>query len=226
MKITKNGLSRREQERLTRQAAMLNAAKELFAEKGYAGATLEEIALRAEFGKGTLYNYFPDGKEQILLAIFDQVYDGLCSLIEDSFETEETEPFRDKLESFVSNCFLFFNEQFDLFMILVKEAEQLIFSDDKERAAYFVNQQNRVLRILAAPLRDAMDRGDIREMPPDLLANLFLVTIKGYQMRHCPRDLTQSKRPLDVPSKEQVAFLTDFLLYGASSEIAVEVASQ
>ncbi|TDI71273.1 MAG: TetR/AcrR family transcriptional regulator [Bacteroidetes bacterium] len=226
MDITDNGLSRREKERLTRQAAILNAAKELFAEKGFAGATLEEIAMRAEFGKGTLYNYFPDGKEQILLAIFDQLYNGLCSLIEESFGSQEKDSFRVSLEEFVSNCFLFFNDQFNLFIILVKEAEQLIFSDDEERVAYFVKQQNRVLQTLAEPLQDAMDRGDIREMSPEQLANLILVNIKGYQMRHCPRNLTQSKRPLELPSKEQAGFLTDFLLYGVSSEKTVEVASQ
>ncbi|MEL6613746.1 MAG: helix-turn-helix domain-containing protein, partial [Bacteroidota bacterium] len=51
------GLSRRERERLARRAAMLDAATALFAEKGYASATLDEVAERAEFGKGTLYNY-------------------------------------------------------------------------------------------------------------------------------------------------------------------------
>ncbi|GMQ81083.1 MAG: TetR/AcrR family transcriptional regulator [Rhodothermia bacterium] len=223
MNTTENGLSRRERERLTRQSAMLSAATELFAEKGYAGATLDEIALRAEFGKGTLYNYFPGGKKQILLAIFDQLYDGLCALIEDSFGTEENEPFRDTMEAFVSNCFQFFYEQFNLFMILVKEAEQLIFSDDQERVAYFVQQQNRVLQTLAGPLREAMNRGDIREMPPELLANMLFVNIKGYQMRRCPRNLTQSKKPLENPSKEQAGFLTDFILYGVSSDNAVEV---
>ena len=191
MNTTENGLSRRERERLTRQSAILKAATELFAEKGYAGATLEEIAVRAEFGKGTLYNYFPGGKENILLAIFDQLYDSLCTLIEDSFGAEEKEPFRDTMEAFVSKCFLFFYEQFNLFMILVKEAEQLIFSDDKGHVAYFVKQQNRVLQTLAAPLREAMNRGDLREMPPELLANMLFVNIKGYQMRHCPKNLTQ-----------------------------------
>lgn len=224
MNPIENGLSRRERERLDRQAAMLNAAKDLFAEKGYSGATLEEIAARAEFGKGTLYNYFPGGKEQILLAIFDQLYDGLCELIEDSFQNDSRESFRDTVESFVANCFQFFYERFNLFMILVKEAEQLIFSDDADRVAYFVRQQNRVLKTLAAPLRLAMNRGDLREMPPELFANMLLVNIKGYQMRHCPRNLSKPNELPQTPTREQAAFLTDLVLYGASSKHPVEVA--
>jgi len=78
-----NSLSRKERERLLRREAMLDAAKSVFAEKGYTKATLEEIAHRAEFGKGTLYNYFPGGKEQILIAVFDQLYAGLRELIVD-----------------------------------------------------------------------------------------------------------------------------------------------
>ncbi|PSQ74919.1 MAG: hypothetical protein BRD36_01045 [Bacteroidetes bacterium QH_7_64_110] len=47
-------LSRREREQRRRRRIMLQAAQSVFAEKGYEQATLEEIAKRAEFGKGTL----------------------------------------------------------------------------------------------------------------------------------------------------------------------------
>jgi AcrR family transcriptional regulator len=66
-----SALSRRDRERLTRRSEMLSAAQEVIAEKGYGEATLEEIASRAEYGKGTLYNYFPGGKQEILLSIFE-----------------------------------------------------------------------------------------------------------------------------------------------------------
>ena len=52
---------------------MLDAALAVFAEKGYDGATLDEVAERAEFGKGTLYNYFPTSKN-FLVKMFDQVF--------------------------------------------------------------------------------------------------------------------------------------------------------
>ena len=224
MNPIENGLSRRERERLDRQLAMLNAAKDLFAEKGYAGATLEEIAARAEFGKGTLYNYFPGGKKQILLAIFDQLYDGLCELIEESFRNDNRESFRDTMESFIANCFQFFYERFNLFVILVKEAEQLIFSDDVDRVTYFVRQQSRVLETLSVPLRLAMNRGDLREMPPELFAHMLMVNLKGYQMRNCPRNRSEKGELLETPTPEQAAFLTDFILFGASSKHPVEVA--
>ncbi len=217
-----NALSRRERERLSRRTAILDAAKAVFAERGYAEATLEEIASRAEFGKGTLYNYFPEGKEQMLLAIFDQLYDGLCELIESSFSDRGSEPFRTTVKTFISNCFQFFHERFNLFMILVKESEHLIFSDNEDRVAYFTKQQERVLKTLSAPLKSAMDRGELREMPPELLAHMLFVNIKGCQMRHCPRHSTAYKRPIEKPADELATFLTELVLYGAAAPEHVE----
>ena len=217
-----NGLSRRDRERLSRQTEILDAAKTVFAERGYAGATLDEIAARAEFGKGTLYNYFPDGKEQILLAIFDQLYDGLCELIEQSFQSRETGSFENALLLFITDCFDFFSERFNLFMILVKEAERLIFSDNPERGAYFGRQQDRVIATLAIPLKAAMDRGELRSMAPELLAHMLFVNIKGCQMRHCPRQRLDIIPPADKSTDEMAQFLTDLVLFGMATPQIVE----
>src|SRR5262249_40871595 len=50
-----------------RRAAILNAARTVFARQGYASTVVDDIARQAEIGKGTLYLYFPS-KEQIYLA--------------------------------------------------------------------------------------------------------------------------------------------------------------
>ena len=57
-------LSRRERERLTHRAEILDAAEQVFARNGYHGATVEEIAQEAEFAVGTLYNFFR-GKDDL-----------------------------------------------------------------------------------------------------------------------------------------------------------------
>src|SRR3972149_6076795 len=65
-------LSRKERERIFRKKEIMDAAIRVFAEKGFNSCTLEEIAGTAEFGKGTLYNYF-QGKEEIYNAIIDTI---------------------------------------------------------------------------------------------------------------------------------------------------------
>jgi len=52
-------LRKREQNRLDRTRAILDAALSVFAEQGFAGASMEAVALRAGITKPTLYQYFP-----------------------------------------------------------------------------------------------------------------------------------------------------------------------
>lgn len=54
-------------------AAILAAASEIFSESGFAKTRIEDIASRANVGKGTVYEYFPS-KEHLLL----QCCIGLC----------------------------------------------------------------------------------------------------------------------------------------------------
>jgi len=46
---------------------------EIFREHGFAGASLSEITERTGLGKGSLYHYFPDGKEEMAKAVLDDV---------------------------------------------------------------------------------------------------------------------------------------------------------
>jgi AcrR family transcriptional regulator len=58
-------LSRRERKKLETRQGLLQAAHDLFREKGYNATTVEEITERADVAKGTFFNYFPS-KEALL----------------------------------------------------------------------------------------------------------------------------------------------------------------
>lgn len=51
-------LTRKEREFARHRVEILDAAEEIFSEKGYISATMEEIAAKAEFAVGTLYKFF------------------------------------------------------------------------------------------------------------------------------------------------------------------------
>lgn len=57
---------------MTREA-LIDAAMDVFAEKGFHGCSLEEIASRAGFTRGAIYSNFED-KEALLLAAMDKVH--------------------------------------------------------------------------------------------------------------------------------------------------------
>jgi len=57
-------LPRRERERLRHRRLILDAASELFSERGYQNVSMQEIAQKAEFSVGALYSFF-ESKEQL-----------------------------------------------------------------------------------------------------------------------------------------------------------------
>lgn len=60
-------IARRERRRAETHERIFRAALELFAERGVAGTTVEDITEAADVGKGTFFNYFPS-KEHVLAA--------------------------------------------------------------------------------------------------------------------------------------------------------------
>ena len=211
-------LSRRERERLMRRQAILEAAQAVFAEKGYENATLDEIAQRAEFGKGTLYNYFEGGKEDILFSIFDEIHEGLLTLIQESFAPDPANALssRELFHGFLMSCFEFYEKHQHLFMILIKEGHQMYFSEDREKAGYFQKQRNQMVKALVQPLEKAQQKEHIKELPMEAVAHMIMGNINGVQthLSLVKSGLHQEDEP-DITCPEEAAdFLTIMLWDG------------
>ena len=61
-------VGRRERTKAANRAAILAAAREVFAEEGYGAASVRDIVRRTDLASGTFYNYFPD-KDAIFVAL-------------------------------------------------------------------------------------------------------------------------------------------------------------
>ena len=65
---------RRQREFLAREELILDAAREILLESGYTHLTMERIAERIEYSKGTVYNHFRS-KDDIIAAIYARTMD-------------------------------------------------------------------------------------------------------------------------------------------------------
>jgi len=74
--------TRRKREKEERRNAILQAAAAVFFSKGFAVATMEEIAAEAELSKGTLYLYFKN-KDDLFLALSAQVVETIARKFEE-----------------------------------------------------------------------------------------------------------------------------------------------
>lgn len=63
------------------RAALVEAARTIMTEKGVDGATMLEIAERADVGAGTVYNYFKS-KDELAIAVLEDMMENLATRIE------------------------------------------------------------------------------------------------------------------------------------------------
>ena len=176
--------TRREREREARRQAMLDAARTVFAEKGYENARLDEIAERAEFGKGTLYNYFEGGKEDILFALFEDSHADLAEHIADFFAAEAARPVprtaREVLSALMALLLGYFREEHEVLALLLKESQRLMLHDDPKATRRMLMLREQMVQPLVAPLEAARDAGILRDVSPRLAAHFMIGSMLGH----------------------------------------------
>src|SRR3982074_609997 len=84
-------VSRRERRSAETRERLFRASLDLFAQKGFAETTVEDITEAADVGKGTFFNYFPS-KDHILLAFGEMQLSKLEATIEVARRTGEPMP--------------------------------------------------------------------------------------------------------------------------------------
>jgi AcrR family transcriptional regulator len=165
-----NSLSRRERERLFRKNEIISASVKLFAERGFDATTLDDIALAAEFGKGTIYNYF-SGKEEIYSAIVDEVSTNLSSIIQETDGT--TSSAREFLIVYTRKIFNYCLENKEAFVLFVREIVEFttdVFALHKDK---IMKRQKSSRKILIDNIESGIKSGEFVEGEPEKIANIF-----------------------------------------------------
>jgi AcrR family transcriptional regulator len=75
-----------ERKRRDGRALLLNGARQLLAEKGYAGMELRDVAARGHAPRGSIYHHFPGGKTQLAREAAELEGSTIRDLIERSLE--------------------------------------------------------------------------------------------------------------------------------------------
>ena len=214
-------LTRRERERLARRHAMLDAALAVFAEHGYERASVEEIAERAEFGKGTIYNYFPGGKDELFFALFqERVAAGLHRVIADALPPEadlaSPEAARRAFHGFIRALLHFFLEESrDAMLMFMKEGYRTKLRVEHE--AGFAEHFAGVIAAVARPIQRAVDAGALRPLPAHPVAHVLMGNVRGFLMAEIDAECDPSGHFEPAPfgtADEAADFLTTVLFDG------------
>ena len=102
--------ARREREKKERRLSILRAAREVFFEHGFHGATVDSVAERAEVSKGTVYLYF-ESKETILAHLLIEGLSELVEELEHAYAVGDSLPADERLQQLSWSYFRFFQQE-------------------------------------------------------------------------------------------------------------------
>jgi AcrR family transcriptional regulator len=165
-------LDRRQRRSAETRERLFRAALKLFADKGFAETTVEDITNAADVGKGTFFNYFPS-KEHILIAFSDMQLSKLQTTVDQM--RERPEPMR----SFFRSMTLRMTEEPAKAPDVVRAILQANLSSSSVRTV--MRERNaRAEGLLTQLVQIGQERGEFRRDLPALeLAQVFRQTIFG-----------------------------------------------
>jgi len=152
--------SRRDREKLRQRQEMLAAALDLFAEKGYHNVSMHQIAEKAEFAIGTLYNVFQN-KEDLYKALVLEECDSFEAALVEAIETPADEI--EKLRTYIRVKGEMFRDNLSFVRLFLAESKGASFNiraglDEVLRKRYYAFLE-RLASVFESGIRNKRIRG-------------------------------------------------------------------
>ncbi len=148
-------------------AKILEAAESVFAEKGFYPTTVEEIAQKADLGKGTIYLHF-ENKKDLFLSVIERKLDILLKKIERGIKDGGSSAEKIRLATEIHLGFLEKNR--DFFKIINIFSDQFKTGIGEELFKKVVVKNSRYLEILQALIEQAIKDREIKPLDSKKLA--------------------------------------------------------
>jgi AcrR family transcriptional regulator len=149
-------LSRKEREKLRNKEDILKAAVHLFAQKGFAETKLEEVAALAEFGKGTLYNYFLN-KDDLLVSAFDYAVGNMLDFLYDQLASV-WDPL-DRIRLIANSQFNYYRNNTDFMNVIMTNHQVLM---NHARSGDVFERFQDLKKLVTIEMQAAIDAGQLR----------------------------------------------------------------
>jgi AcrR family transcriptional regulator len=151
---------------------LFRAALDLFAQRGFADTTVEDITNAADLGKGTFFNYFPS-KDHLLLAFAEMQLGKLQSIIENLRDT------RDPFPQFFRTLAVRMTEEPGRNPSIVRTLLLANLSSTPVREGMRINQA-RGHKLVSEFVQIGQDRGELRnDLPASDIAQVFRQMVFG-----------------------------------------------
>jgi AcrR family transcriptional regulator len=202
--MSEKNLSRREREKLRQRRQMLDAALDLFSQKGYHHVSMHQIAVRSEFAIGTLYKFFKNKEELYQALVMEkstQIFGDLSGPLSSDGDTLAV------LEKYLANRARIAAEIAPLLRLHMAVAQGLSFNINAEVEKEHRKLHEKHIDKLAAVMKKGIRKKVLRDLDPHSMA----VALDGLARAMF---LCSAKDPKRYPYQASVPVVLDMFLRG------------
>jgi AcrR family transcriptional regulator len=200
---------------------ILQAAENVFIQKGYRLATVDDIADEAQFSKATIYRYFKSKSDiffEIIYSAFEKSYDGIKKIQTRELSAEE------KLKELIGFIVSTYHKKKNLSRILFMEktaVKKLIKTEagfhtshhdfHPEISPRIKSQMEQISTVIAEIIREGVEDGEFRDVDVHDASIVLGALLRGFYFRGPLRDIKYS-------IKETTDLLHSFFLNGIKKQ--------
>lgn len=154
-------------ENKTTEQIIIEAAKEVFIEKGYAETNMSDIAAKAGINRPALHYYFRT-KERMLEAVYSDIVRSLIPKVVQILQ-DDSEPFFERVSKLIDVYFGILVENPNLPMFGIRE----IHRDAKYLFDTFITVSDNQIKQIKGVLLAEMEKGQIKTVPVEFILYTF-----------------------------------------------------
>jgi AcrR family transcriptional regulator len=162
---------RREREKEQRRRQILHAAEKVFAAKGFSGATIENIAEKAELSPATLYLYFTN-KDELYASLNLKMLKVLIEKIEGVHHRNELSP-EEKIRGLEEALYeVYQSDPLNVINVLRFQSSEELKNLSPELANQIKDSARKYLRAIAGIFEEGVKQGVFMELHPVAFADI------------------------------------------------------
>jgi len=171
-------------QRNSKKQAIIDHATLIFAERGYASASMSDVAARAEVASASIFYHFKS-KEDLYIAVLENAKDGLLQSFADYLARASFTSGLDKLLACVGFHLHLSEDRREWFLLLQRPFTHELAATSPVCRAQLHDIYSCFLNILEDALKQGQEDGSIRPLAVNKAALLILAAIDGLrQLEH------------------------------------------
>jgi AcrR family transcriptional regulator len=178
-------MSKREQNKARRRAAILDAGKKVFSTTGFDSATVRDIVRQTDLSPGTFYNYFPDKN-----AVFEELLSGVLAELRPRVRVARAEATTG--EAFIKDAFAAAVD------VLLADEENFAFIQRSSNAFRTHLFEGEEFAGIFEELRVDMERGMEQGVLPEFPAELMTAAMVGATLEVCVLGTALGRSPEEM----------------------------